>query len=892
MSTRRYHEEGAGGRTGLRLPTIARNSSDLENVDSFLAASRKKMDDRNANRLNAHDEDDEEEEEEDYNDGDYGYDTRGQDDDLDRQSADEYASSLVDHHAAGSGGDSEEDEDALVENQIALGSRSMSGSKSRSGASASMDLENSDALSPQTAVAQARGSARKGRGSTPALLDDQAEDDEGDSTEDRARTPRAANAHSSPGTPGVPRRATAGSRMSNFSARELNFDSTVAGLSEDGFENGDKDDYNDNDDVPMFPDDQGPESPGSGIYDYGGAAAAAERSLTFSDVASPTAAAQRRNRTVRGGESDDEDEQPVRRKGRRSSGNQSSSANDSQSISRARSSNASASRSSIGGSSLNASIARRAFNNRRRSGADDEEAEERQEQSRRRSPSRSSVSQPSPAKSAISSVSSAGGRALDFGDGGGDGFDYGDQGGYDGPDFNANEDNDDDAGRGYDDLGRDSMLVDEDVGEEALNGTSAGRSERQLAKDRAEEAKNEKKLAAAQKKKDAKGKRRARSEDRESEGRGPAIQIDKHTVQRSRTPNGKYQQVEIVEQIPDSFHLQGMGDPDQTIEQLGPRRGKRLRYAPLEWWRGERAVFGRAQLSTVPEGDEDDSEDEDEDEFEARPRRQELRLPVPVLKQVVRIPRAPGEGTFTGMKMKKGSAGRKKYGAKDALSHSKKRGKSADSEDEEEEDVNHPSRFNERGYTRQPEDGWDAETEQMGIVWDVDTGEETTRRIACQRDEVKTKKVFNSEFRFDKVFGVDDFMAAGVIEIPAGGSKPVKPSKTNSYTFIVSEGAVRVRIHRSNFVVGPGGMFLVPKGNTYSIENVAKRQSRLFFAQARDPNLDPDQARGAAAVMVGSQSAAGPSGSQDAAAAAAPAGATAKGRGAGAGTSPNKRARR
>lgn len=40
-------------------------------------------------------------------------------------------------------------------------------------------------------------------------------------------------------------------------------------------------------------------------------------------------------------------------------------------------------------------------------------------------------------------------------------------------------------------------------------------------------------------------------------------------------------------------------------------------------------------------------------------------------------------------------------------------------------------------------------------------------------------------------------------------------------------------VHRTRFVIAPGGMFLVPKGNTYNIRNVSYREARIFFAQAR-----------------------------------------------------------
>lgn len=119
--------------------------------------------------------------------------------------------------------------------------------------------------------------------------------------------------------------------------------------------------------------------------------------------------------------------------------------------------------------------------------------------------------------------------------------------------------------------------------------------------------------------------------------------------------------------------------------------------------------------------------------------------------------------------------------------------------------------------------------------------------IACTSKQTRPRKAFNNSFFFEKVFGVDEFMAAGVLEIPVNGLKPTKPSKDNNYvslgngkgkgnscwvrsrirleavfspllffpqsqTFVVIEGAVRVKVFKSNFIVAPGGMFLVPRG--------------------------------------------------------------------------------
>jgi centromere protein C len=51
--------------------------------------------------------------------------------------------------------------------------------------------------------------------------------------------------------------------------------------------------------------------------------------------------------------------------------------------------------------------------------------------------------------------------------------------------------------------------------------------------------------------------------------------------------------------------------------------------------------------------------------------------------------------------------------------------------------------------------------------------------------------------------------------------------------FYVIDGAVTFKVHESSYVLCAGGMILVPRGNTYYIENIAERDAKLFFAQAR-----------------------------------------------------------
>ncbi|KAI0273529.1 Mif2/CENP-C like-domain-containing protein [Gloeopeniophorella convolvens] len=209
----------------------------------------------------------------------------------------------------------------------------------------------------------------------------------------------------------------------------------------------------------------------------------------------------------------------------------------------------------------------------------------------------------------------------------------------------------------------------------------------------------------------------------------------------------------------------------------GLRRGKRLRYEPLEWWRCEKVVYGRREAGKVSY--------------------------VPTIKEIVRIPKDPP----------------KPLGAV----HKGRRGRSTAPRSKTDEQV---AVFN-------PEEGWDNDTHTNGVVVDWFTGNEVSRRLAFPGRLVNPRPAANNEFFFTKVFGDGEYIAAGQLRIPPNKHKPSKMTKDNTYVFFVIEGAVNFKVHESSYVLCTGGMILVPRGNTYYIENIAERDAKLFFAQAR-----------------------------------------------------------
>ncbi|KAF9488492.1 hypothetical protein BDN71DRAFT_1403185 [Pleurotus eryngii] len=209
----------------------------------------------------------------------------------------------------------------------------------------------------------------------------------------------------------------------------------------------------------------------------------------------------------------------------------------------------------------------------------------------------------------------------------------------------------------------------------------------------------------------------------------------------------------------------------------GVRRSKRFRFRPLEWWRQERVVYGRRDSTSGP-------------------------VLVPHIKEVITIPQeAP---VPLGAKHKRrGARGRSK------------------------------SKANSPPPASNPEEGWDDDTVPHAHVVDFVTGEEVDRRIAYTPKMLNPQPAANADWRFEKVFGDGDFIASGELIIPPGCRKPSKPTKDNTYMFYIIAGAINLRIHNSSLILATGAMFMVPRGNTYFIENISQRDVRLFFTQAR-----------------------------------------------------------
>ena len=229
----------------------------------------------------------------------------------------------------------------------------------------------------------------------------------------------------------------------------------------------------------------------------------------------------------------------------------------------------------------------------------------------------------------------------------------------------------------------------------------------------------------------------------------------------------------------------------------GVRRGERHRFARLAHWRGERVVYGR---SVTPDGTQK----------------------VIGMVDVVRVPTEPPE-SFAARRSRRGAATKIKsesVAPRDICDH------------------------------LPPEEGWDSETLPNAIVYSASKQKDVERVVACTKKmvaiNVDDQAGMPNAFQFQRVFKQSDFSAGGLMLIPPGGGKPLKPSKDNCYFFTVLEGAVSVHIHRTTFVMAPQGVFCVPPGNVYSIRNISERTAKLTFSQSRrvtdaDSEVDSDE---------------------------------------------------
>ncbi|KAI0539145.1 Mif2/CENP-C like-domain-containing protein [Xylaria digitata] len=121
---------------------------------------------------------------------------------------------------------------------------------------------------------------------------------------------------------------------------------------------------------------------------------------------------------------------------------------------------------------------------------------------------------------------------------------------------------------------------------------------------------------------------------------------------------------------------------------------------------------------------------------------------------------------------------------------------------------------------------------------DDDDVEVVAEELAISEGAIQLKDIKDATFKFAKTLTLP-FFGAGVVDLPPGAEKRLKNSRMRHLVFFVHTGNVRVTIAQSEFGIAKGGMFFVPRGNTYRIQNEMDRPARIFFAQGNEVFVQP-----------------------------------------------------
>ncbi|TVY91351.1 Inner kinetochore subunit [Lachnellula willkommii] len=216
-------------------------------------------------------------------------------------------------------------------------------------------------------------------------------------------------------------------------------------------------------------------------------------------------------------------------------------------------------------------------------------------------------------------------------------------------------------------------------------------------------------------------------------------------------------------------------------------RSGRNSMKPLAFWRNERVEY-----ATEPQ-------DETEDNYG--------KFLLPRIKEVVRTDEVDERKPYRSKSKAKSSKGKKR----------------AEPEPEDEEDAEPweaaPGRI--VGKVRE----WDPEDPTGQYTGDDDA------EVAFSSAAMITQVVKDGSFKFAKTLTLP-FFGSGILDFRPGDKKRAKCSRKMQMVFFVHYGRVQVTVNEENvFRIGKGGMFQVPRGNFYSIENDYEQPARIFFGQ-------------------------------------------------------------
>ncbi|GJJ74936.1 centromere protein C [Entomortierella parvispora] len=127
-------------------------------------------------------------------------------------------------------------------------------------------------------------------------------------------------------------------------------------------------------------------------------------------------------------------------------------------------------------------------------------------------------------------------------------------------------------------------------------------------------------------------------------------------------------------------------------------------------------------------------------------------------------------------------------------------------------------------------------TPKLIEVIDYKTNGITKRVLAAPKSQMDFREVEGGGYQFHRgLEDTDSSMVSGVMKIKGGGEKPTNSTGGTACTmlFYVLKGIVQVTVNERKFVVSTGAQFVVPRGNQYSIANLSRMESHLYFVQAK-----------------------------------------------------------
>ncbi|KAK6462719.1 Mif2/CENP-C like-domain-containing protein [Scheffersomyces coipomensis] len=265
--------------------------------------------------------------------------------------------------------------------------------------------------------------------------------------------------------------------------------------------------------------------------------------------------------------------------------------------------------------------------------------------------------------------------------------------------------------------------------------------------------------------------------------------------------------VEVPSQQPTIFKPSPLPSPPPD----GLRRSKRVKVAPIAYWRNERIVYSRADET---EGDPDTTLATDI-----------RKVPLQIIKEIVQMPELPN-------------------GIRSRAKRSRSRSRTT------------PPKS--RKSTTKPVYDYESDPEIAGSEWftkkelelNVFQNDQAIKQTVAYAPDggnfEESSKISNNDgtTSFDKFKIASLFAdksatsAAGLLHFPLEGSKQFRNSGPYNYYFHVVRGLIEVTLNETTFVVTKGCSFEVPTRNSYGFKNIGQDVARLFFVQTKSPELE------------------------------------------------------